>query len=318
MAFHVTPGWLPFHPNPSRPRFVPPPGAVDAHCHVFGPGDRFPYAPERKYTPCDASKEQLFALRDHLGFARNVIVQATCHGTDNRALVDALEASGGMARGVASVGQGITDDELQALHKAGVRGTRFNFVRRLVDFTPRDVLMDIATRIAPLGWHVVVYFEARDLPELWDFFTTLPTIVVVDHMGRPDVSQPVDGPEFERFVRLMREHGNVWSKVSCPERLTVSGPAAIDGERHPYRDVVPFARRLVETFPDRVLWGTDWPHPNLKDHMPDDGLLVDVVPEIARTPEAQHKLLVDNPMRLYWADETGPQTHGVTSDQQGE
>jgi 2-pyrone-4,6-dicarboxylate lactonase len=163
--------------------------------------------------------------------------------------------------------------------------------------------MEIAARVAPLGWHVVVYFEARDLPELWDFFTTLPTTVVVDHMGRPDVTQPVDGPEFERFVRLMREHGNIWSKVSCPERLTVSGPPAIDGERHPYRDVAPFARRLVEAFPDRVLWGTDWPHPNLKDHMPDDGLLVDFVPEIARTTELQRRLLVENPMRLYWSDE---------------
>lgn len=302
MAFQMTPGWLPFHPSPSKPRFVPPPGAVDAHCHVFGPGDRFPYAPERKYTPCDASKEQLFALRDHLGFARNVIVQATCHGSDNRALVDALEASGGRARGVATVGPDVTDAELRTLHEAGVRGTRFNFVRRLVDFTPREVLMDIATRVAPLGWHVVVYFEARDLPDLWEFFTTLPTTVVVDHMGRPDVSQPVDGPEFERFVRLMREHGHIWSKVSCPERLSVSGPPAIGRERHPYRDVVPFARRLVETFPDRVLWGTDWPHPNLKDHMPDDGLLVDFVPQIARTPEEQQRLLVDNPMRLYWTD----------------
>jgi 2-pyrone-4,6-dicarboxylate lactonase len=275
---------------------------VDAHCHVFGPGERFPYAPERKYTPCDATKEQLFALRDHLGFARNVIVQATCHGTDNRALVDALEASGGMARGVASVGQDVTEVELLRLHAAGVRGTRFNFVKRLADFTPRDVLMDIATRVAPLGWHVVVYFEAHDLPELWEFFTTLPTTVVVDHMGRPDVSQPADGPAFELFVRLMREHRNVWAKVSCPERLSVAGPPAVDGEQLPYRDVVPFARRLVETFPDRVLWGTDWPHPNLKDHMPDDGLLVDFVPQIARTSEAQRKLLVDNPMRLYWAD----------------
>jgi 2-pyrone-4,6-dicarboxylate lactonase len=302
MAFKMTPGWLPFHPNPSKPTFVPPPGAVDAHCHVFGPGDQFPYAPERKYTPCDASKEQLFALRDHLGFARNVIVQATCHGTDNRALVDALEASSGLARGVAAVSQDVTDRELRTLHEAGVRGTRFNFVRRLVDFTPRDVLMNIATRVAPFGWHVVVYFEARDLPELWDFFTTLPTTVVVDHMGRPDVSQPVDGPEFERFIRLMREHDHIWSKVSCPERLTVSGPPALDGERQPYRDVVPFARRLVETFPDRVLWGTDWPHPNLKHHMPDDGLLVDFVPHIAPAPEAQRRLLVDNPMRLYWAD----------------
>jgi 2-pyrone-4,6-dicarboxylate lactonase len=302
VPFDVTPGWLPFHPSPTRPRFVPPPGSVDAHCHVFGPGDRFPYAPERKYTPCDASKEQLFALRDYLGFARNVIVQATCHGSDNRALVDALESSGGMARGVATVSREITDADLLRLHKAGVRGTRFNFVRRLVDFTPREVLMDIAARVAPLGWHVVVYFEARDLPELWDFFTTLPTTVVVDHMGRPDVGQPVNGPEFERFVRLMREHENIWSKVSCPERLTVSGPPALDGERHPYRDVVPFALRLIETFPDRVLWGTDWPHPNLKDHMPDDGLLVDFIPDIARTPDAQRRLLVDNPMRLYWPD----------------
>src|SRR5512144_1885518 len=154
--------WIPFHPNPSKPRFKAPPGAVDAHCHVFGPGDVFPYAPERKYTPCDASKDQLFALRDFLGFSRNVIVQATCHGTDNRAMVNALEHSGDMARGVASVGADVTDETLQAMHAAGVRGTRFNFLRRLVDFTPRDLLTAIAERIAPLGWHVVVYFEAQD------------------------------------------------------------------------------------------------------------------------------------------------------------
>lgn len=298
----MDPDWLPFHPHPAKPHFMPPAGAVDAHCHVFGPADKFPYAPTRKYTPCDASKEQLFALRDHLGFARNVIVQATCHGNDNRALVDALVHSEGRARGVASVGRDISDAELQALHEAGVRGTRFNFVKRLVDFTPREVLAEIAGRIAPLGWHVVVYFEAQDLPELWDFFTALPTTVVVDHMGRPDVTQPVDGPEFELFVKLLSEHDNIWSKVSCPERLSKSGPPALDGEQNPYRDVLPFARRLVETFPDRVLWGTDWPHPNLKSHMPDDGLLVDFIPHIAPTAELQRKLLVDNPMRLYWAD----------------
>jgi 2-pyrone-4,6-dicarboxylate lactonase len=274
---------------------------VDAHCHVFGPGDTFPYAPERKYTPADASKEQLFALRDRLGFDKNVIVQATCHGTDNRALVDALRASNNKARGVATVDRSITDAELRELHEAGVRGTRFNFVKRLVDFTPRDVLTEIAHRIAPLGWHVVIYFEAADLPELWDFFTSLPATVVVDHMGRPDVRKPVDGPEFELFMRMMREHENIWSKVSCPERLSVSGPPALNGERNAYRDVVPFAKRLVDTFPDRVLWGTDWPHPNLKDHMPDDGLLVDYVPHIATTPDLQRKLLVDNPTRLYWS-----------------
>ena len=284
----MDPDYLPFHPNPSKPRFAVPPGAVDAHCHVFGPGDAFPYAPERKYTPCDAPKEKLFALRDRLGFERNVIVQATCHGNDNRALTDALAHSAGRARGVASVGRDVTQAELEALHAAGVRGTRFNFVRRLVDFTPREVLLDIAQRIAALGWHVVVYFEAQDLPELWDFFTTLPTTVVVDHMGRPDVTKPVEGPEFERFVRLLSEHRNIWSKVSCPERLSQSGPPSYD-------DVVPFARRLVESFADRVLWGTDWPHPNMKTHMPDDGALVDFVPRIARTPELQRKLLGGQP-----------------------
>ncbi len=300
-GFTKTPGWLDWYSGPSKPRFKLPAGAVDAHCHVFGPGDVFPYAPERKYTPCDASKEQLFALRDHLGFDKNVIVQATCHGSDNRALVDALKASNGKALGVATVNRNVTDAELQEMHAAGVRGTRFNFVKRLADFTPREVLLEIANRIAPLGWHVVIYFEAVDLPELYDFFTALPTTVVVDHMGRPDVTKPVDGPEFELFVKMMREHSNIWSKVSCPERLSVTGPKALNVEQNAYADVVPFAKRLVEEFPDRVLWGTDWPHPNLKDHMPDDGLLVDFIPQIATTPELQHKLLVDNPTRLYWS-----------------
>ena len=303
MQFTKTPGWLDWYAGPSKPTFEVPPGSVDAHCHVFGPGAEFPYAPERKYTPCDASKAQLYALRDHLGFARNVVVQATCHGADNSAMVDALVHSNGKARGVATVKRGITDAELQRLHAAGVRGVRFNFVKRLVDFTPRDELMEIASRIAPLGWHVVIYFEAVDLPELWDFFTSLPTTVVVDHMGRPDLALPVDGPQFALFVRFMREYPNVWSKVSCPERLSVTGPPALDDERDPYRDVVPFARRIVETFPDRVLWGTDWPHPNLQSHMPDDGMLVDFIPRIAVTAELQTKLLVANPMRLYWPEE---------------
>jgi len=302
--FTKTAGWLDWYDGPSVPRFTPPAGAVDAHCHVFGPGAQFPYAPERKYTPCDAGKAQLFALRDHLGFACNVIVQATCHGDDNRALVDALHAAAGKARGVATVRRGITDAQLRALHEAGVRGVRFNFVKRLVDFTPKDELLEIAGRIAVLGWHVVIYFEAADLPELWDFFTALPTTVVVDHMGRPDVGKPLGGAEFALFERFMREHPNVWSKVSCPERLSLSGPPALAGEQRAYRDVVPFARRIVEAFPDRVLWGSDWPHPNLKDHMPDDGLLVDFIPHIAPTAELQRKLLVDNPMRLYWPEET--------------
>lgn len=287
--------WLDWCNAPSIPKFTPPAGAVDAHCHVFGPGAEFPFSAQRKYTPCDASKDQLWELRDHLGFARNVIVQATCHGTDNSAMLNAVQHSGGMARGVASVKSSISPEELQTLHDAGVRGVRFNFVKRLVDVLPFDDLQSVAERIAPLGWHIVIYFEAQDLAEYYDFFTSLPTTIVVDHMGRPDVEQAVKGAEFDRFIRLLTDNANFVSKVSCPDRLSLLGPPG-------YSDVIPFARRVVEEFPHRVLWGTDWPHPNMKTHMPDDGGLVDFIPSIAPTAELQHKLLVDNPMRIYWPE----------------
>ncbi len=289
----MDPDYRPFHPSPSKPTYVAPAGAIDAHCHVFGPAARFPYARERKYTPCDAPKAKLFELRDHLGLERNVIVQASCHGRDNAALVDALETAGDLARGVAVVGPEITDGELEAMHEAGVRAVRFNFLKRLVDATPKDVFLGIADRVARLDWHVVVYFEAPDLRELAPFLRRLPTKIVVDHMGRPDVAAGVDSPGFQTFLDFMARNETVWTKVSCPERLTVAGP--------PYDDVVPFARTLVERFPHRVLWGTDWPHPNMKSHTPDEGVLVDVIPKVAMTMELQRALLVDNPMRLYWS-----------------
>ncbi len=286
--------YRPFHASPSKPRFMPPPGAVDAHCHVFGPSAKFPYAPNRKYTPCDAPKERLFALRDFLGFERNVVVQASCHGRDNAALIDALRDAGGLARGVAVVDPDISDEKLREMHDAGVRAVRFNFVKRLVDSTPKQVFLEVAERIAKLGWHIVVYFEAPDFEDLIPFLQRLPTIVVVDHMGRPDVSKGVDHTDFQRFVTFMAENQNIWTKVTCPERLSLTGP--------PYGDIIPFAKLLVERFPNRVLWGTDWPHPNMKSHTPDDGLLVDVIPRIAPALEQQQALLVDNPMRLYWPE----------------
>jgi len=294
--FTVDADWLDFLPSPSRPNFTLPAGAVDAHCHVFGPGDQFPFVPERKYTPCDAGKDTLFELRDRLGVSRNVIVQATCHGADNTAMVDALHSSHGRARGVATVRPDVSRAQLAAMHDAGVRAVRFNYVPRLVDPQPDEYYHRIVEKITPLGWHIVIYFEATDLANRWKFFTSLDAVVVVDHMGRPDVSQPLDGEEFELFLRLIREHDNFWVKTTCPERLTRSGPPTYD-------DVVPFARRVIEEFPDRVLWGTDWPHPNLKFHMPDDGALVDFIPFIATTEALQYKLLVDNPTRLYWEGE---------------
>ena len=289
----MDPDWLKFHPDPKKPNFQLPKGAVDAHCHVFGPSPEFPFAPERKYTPCNAGKDRLFELRDYLGFERNVIVQATCHGTDNSAMVDACRAAGELARGVASVRADITASELGEMHEAGVRAVRFNFVKRLVNATPREVFLEIAGKIQEFGWSTVVYFEASDLVDLQPFLQQLPGIIVVDHMGRPDVTKGVDHPDFQRFMDLMSGNENMWCKVTCPERLTVAGP--------PYEDVVPYYKAIVQEFENRVLWGTDWPHPNMKSHMPDDGALVDYIPQIAETSAQQQKLLVNNPMRLYWA-----------------
>lgn len=277
----------------SKPRFAPPPGAVDAHVHVFGPEAAFPFSPKAKYHPQDATPEMLFALRDRLGFSRNVIVQASCHGTDNSATLAAIAKSNGTARGVAVVDPAISDAELRDLHAGGVRGVRFNFLKRLVDDAPKDRFLDIARRIAPLGWHVVVYFEADILEELLPFLEAIPTIIVVDHLGRPDIAQGADGKDITAFRKLMDDHPRIWTKVSGAERL--SGPGA------PYDDFVEVVRPVVAAYPDRVLWGSDWPHPNMEHRIPDDGLLVDVIPRIAPTAEQQRKLLIDNPMRLYWS-----------------
>ena len=280
--------------DPSTPRYVPPPGAVDAHCHVFGPMAEFPFSAKAKYLPQDAGPEMLFALRDKLGFSRNVIVQASCHGTDNRATLNAIAKSNGKARGVAVVDPAIGDAELDALHQGGIRGIRFNFLKRLVDDAPKDKFLALSERIGRLGWHVVVYFEADILDEMRPFLSAIPVPIVIDHMGRPDVAQGPDGPDMRAFRALLDSRDDIWTKVTCPDRLSPQG--------EPYDDFVAAVRPLVEAYPDRVLWGTDWPHPNMEHRIPDDGGLVDVIPRIAPTPELQHKLLVANPERLYWAD----------------
>ena len=287
-----------WHADPSKPRFTPPPGAVDAHCHVFGPMADFPFSAKAKYLPEDAGPEMLFALRDRLGFARNVIVQASCHGTDNAATLHAIARSDGKARGVAVVDPAISDAELEALHDGGMRGVRFNFLKRLVDDAPKDKFLEIARRIQPLGWHVVVYFEADILAELRPFLDAIPTLLVIDHMGRPDVAQGAPGPDMQAFRALLDSRPDIWTKVTCPDRLDAKGP--------PWDEFAAAVAPLVADYPDRVLWGTDWPHPNMQDAIPDDGALLDMIPRIAPTPELQRKLLVANPMRLYWPEQPLP------------
>jgi len=279
--------------EPSIPRYRPPEGAIDAHCHVFGPADRYPFSAKAKYHPQDAGPDQLFALRDRLGFSRNVIVQASCHGTDNAATLNAIAASDGQARGVAVVDPAISDEELRALHEGGIRGVRFNFLKRLVDDAPKDKFRDVASRL-PAGWHVVVYFEADTLAELRPFLDALPVPVVVDHMGRPDVTQGPDGVDMRAFRALLDSRSDIHFKATCPDRLS--------SQNAPWEDFVAAVRPLVGAYPDRCLWGTDWPHPNMESCIPDDGALVDVIPRIAPTQELQRKLLIDNPTRLYWSD----------------
>jgi 2-pyrone-4,6-dicarboxylate lactonase len=282
-----------WHHSPSKPAFVPPPGAVDAHCHVFGPQAQFPFSAKAKYLPEDAGPDMLFALRDRLGFARNVIVQASCHGTDNAATLHAIAQSNGAARGVAVVDPAISAYDLDALHDGGMRGVRFNFLKRLVDDAPKDKFLDLAARL-PKGWHVVVYFEADILAELRPFLDAIPVPLVIDHMGRPDVSQGPDGSDIRAFRALLDSRSDIYFKATCPDRLDPSGP--------PWDDFANAVAPLVADYPARALWGTDWPHPNMQDAIPDDGALTDMIPRIAPDPAAQQRMLVTTPMGLYWAD----------------
>ena len=278
-------------PKPVKPQYTPPPGACDSHCHIFGPAAKFPYAPERRYTPPDAPKEKLRALHAHLGLSRAVLVQASCHGGDNRAMLDAIAWSRGAWRGVAMVGNDATERELDELHEGGVRGVRFNFVRHLGGAPDPRVFARTLAMIEPLGWHVVLHFDAEDIEAHADVFRKLRVPFVIDHMGRVDAAHGPDQKPFKMLLDLMR-NPLAWVKVSGPERISAAGK--------PFRDAAPFAAALAKAAPGRVLWGTDFPHPNVKT-MPNDGELVDLFAHTFPDEALRKRILVDNPTRLYWA-----------------
>lgn len=279
-------------PNPVKPTYTPPPDACDAHCHVFGPGARFPYAPARRYTPPDAPKEQLASLHRHLGFTRAVLVQASCHGRDNSAMLDAMAASGGRWRGVAMVGDDVTERELERLHAGGTRGVRFNFVRHLGGAPDLGVIGRVVARIRPLGWHLQVHLDAEDLATYAAFLDRLPIPFIIDHMGRVVAAHGLPQKPFRELLALLKANANAWVKVSGADRVSSAGK--------PFHDAIPFAQALIEAAPRRVLWGTDYPHPNAKS-MPNDGALVDLF--AAFCPAAQRQvILVENPRRLYWPE----------------
>ncbi len=282
-------------PEASPPRaLTPPPLACDAHCHIFGPAARFPFSPTRTYTPPDSGIEDFERLQERLGLARAVFVQASCHGTDNAAMIDAIQRGRGRYAGVAMIDDTFTDGDLSYLHENRVRGIRFNFVAHLGGAPDLDRFWRLVRRVEPLGWHIVLHFDARDLPTHVALLDALPVPYVIDHMARVPARDGVDQEPFQQLLQLLATDERCWVKISCAERLT-DGPV---GDGDGFHDVIPFGRALVAAAPDRVLWGTDWPHPNLE-IMPDEGRLLDLLAAYAPDEAVRNRILVDNPERLY-------------------
>jgi 2-pyrone-4,6-dicarboxylate lactonase len=278
-------------PNTRTPKFKAPPGACDAHCHIFGPGDRYPYAADRTYTPPDAPLSRFKELQAQLGLERAVLVNASCHGVDNTVIVDAIAQSAGKYRGVANADDTFTDKDFQKLHDQGFRGVRFNFVKHLGGVPDMGEFNRVVARVKPLGWHVDLHFDAVDIPSSADFINNLPVPFIIDHMGRVPTKNGLDQPPFQALLNLAKNNSKCWVKISGAERISSEGP--------PFTDAVPFAQELIKVAADRLLWGTDWPHPNISKHMPNDGDLVDLVPLFAPDAATQKLILVDNPHRLY-------------------
>ena len=277
-------------PNTRTPKFRPPPLACDAHCHIFGPAAKFPYDPKASYHPPDSPFEGLQKLHSVLGIQRAVIVHASCHGADMRATLDGIARSKGAYRGTAIIDESYTDKDFQRMHDGGIRGVRFNFVQHLGGRPDMQFFRKTVERLPALGWHLILHLDATDLVELDDVFRKIPVPMVIDHMGRVKASDGLAQQPFKVLLEWMR-NDKFWVKICGAERVSSKGP--------PFDDAVPFARALIAAAPDRILWGTDWPHPNVGKHMPNDGDLVDLVPLMAPEPALQKKILVDNPARLY-------------------
>ncbi|MFL5048120.1 MAG: amidohydrolase family protein [Xanthobacteraceae bacterium] len=288
----VSPSCPPPDPQPRKPRFALPSSSCDSHFHVFGPHAVFPFAANRPFTPHDAPKEALLRLHEVLGFERGVFVQSTCHGSDHAVMLDLLAATSGRYRGVALLTPATTPEEVKRLDAAGVCGVRLHFVSHLGPYPARDDVRAVMRLVEPYGWHVEVHVYGKDLLANLDFIAAIKARVVIDHIGRVDVREGPDGPAFVALRRLV-DAGNVWVKLSGTDRVSQQEP--------PFRDAVALARILAEQAPERILWGTDWPHPNVR-RMPNDGELVDLIPDIAVNETTRRRMLVDNPAEFFGFD----------------
>jgi 2-pyrone-4,6-dicarboxylate lactonase len=289
-ADDLTPTIPPPDPNPTKPRIALPPLSCDSHFHVFGPHNKFPYAANRPFTPTDAPKEDLFRLHEFLGIQRGVFVQSTCHGTDNRVLVDLLAAGKGRYRGAALLDPSVSDAEVERLDDAGVRGVRLHFLTgHLGPPRPREDMLRIIDKVAPYGWHIQMHVGGNNVVDLYEFITAIEAPVVIDHIGRIDIAEGLHGKAFSVLRRLL-DRGNIWVKLSGTDRISK--------QKYPYADAIAFPRDLAAHAPERVVWGTDWPHPN-HNAVPNDGDLVNLIAEIAPDERTRKLMLVDNPAKLF-------------------
>jgi predicted TIM-barrel fold metal-dependent hydrolase len=271
-----------------KPKLVVPPRSADCHCHVFGPRERYPWVANRLYTPPPVGLDDYLAMLRATGFERGVLVQTGLYGNDNRFLVDAIRSHPGRLRGIALIGEDITDRALRDLAEAGVRGFRVN--RTAKTGLAFDVARRLAERTKELGWHVQFLLDVEDHPDLDTLLGGFATEVVVDHMGRPDPRKGVDAPGFQALIRLLKS-GRGWAKLSAPYRTSLREP--------PYDDMTPFAQALVAAAPERLVWGSDWPHVLLESTMPNDGDLVDQIAVWVPNEAVRRRILVDNAEALY-------------------
>jgi len=281
---------MPPNKAPITPNFELPKNATDAHCHVFGPHEVFPFHPKASYWPPDNGKEELKKIHEAIGIERAVIVQASCHGIDNRAMMDALANNPDTYRGVCIADDSFSRQDFETLNDGGVCGVRFNFVKHLGGAPDLDKMQKVLDKVIPLGWHLVIHVNAEDLIEYESFFSQLDMPIVVDHMGRVPTDLGVEQEAFQILKRFVSNE-NWWVKVSGAERISKAGP--------PFEDAIPYAKELISIAPKRVLWGTDFPHPNIKTHMPNDGHLVNLLNQYCDTREQLEDILVHNPAKLY-------------------
>lgn len=277
-----------YEEHPQKPTIILPPLSCDAHCHIFGPAHRFPYVPNRNFTPVDAPKEALFALHELLGIERCVIVQTALHGFDNAVVVDAMQAKPGKYLGVALCSAKTDSATLKEMYTQGFRGIRFNFMAHLKNSDSNEDILELTKRLAPLNMHLQVHFSSDLVHQLAPFLKQSAVPVMIDHIGRVDASLGENHQDFQALLHLM-EDPKIHMKVSGVDRI-VKGL--------PYTSGIHLAKIMVDRFTEKCVWGTDWPHPN-HHHIPQDGMLVDTISQMTDTPEKMMHIMVKNPEFFY-------------------